>query len=83
MIVYQPVTPATVTYSPVVTPAPVTVYSPVIAPAPTVVYQPSVVATPAVTPYSPVVVTGRPVWVRTKVYVAGQPVRNFLRAITP
>ncbi len=93
VIVYNPVVtttymaPATVTYSPVET---------VVAAAPTVVYSPPVVAAPAVTTYSPVVTTytpvvttytpvvaAQPVIVRPKVYVPGQPVRNFFRAITP
>jgi len=64
--------PAPVTYY---RPAPVTVYSPVVG---TTVYSPVVPATV----YSPVVV-GRPVVVRSKVYVPGQPVRNFFKAITP
>jgi hypothetical protein len=93
VIVYRPVVAApVVTYSPVVT-----TYSAVVAPAPAVVYRPPVVAySPVVTAYSPVVTTyspvvtayapvvaARPVLIRPKVYVAGQPVRNFLRAITP
>lgn len=52
--------------------APVTVFSPVVAAPP--VLPPVVVAT---VPVGPAVV------VRPKVYVQGQPVRNFFRAITP
>lgn len=78
-------------------PAPVTAYSPVTSYAPTVTYSP-VVTSPVVTTYSPVVTsyaapvtTYRPVVtsyytpyvVRTKVFVPGEPVRNFFRAITP
>lgn len=96
VIVYQPVAEPlvvsrpTVAYSPVyveqpvvVARPPVTVYRPV-TPAPRVtVYSPAVPA-PAVVPASPVVVTAaRPVVVRSKVYVPGQPVRNVLRAVTP
>jgi hypothetical protein len=91
VVVYSPVAPA-VSYSPVVT-----TYSPVVTAAPTVVYSPRVVTyspvmttySPVVTSYSPVVsayapvVAARPVLIRPKVYVAGQPVRNFFRAITP
>jgi len=87
---YHPVvTPAgTVVYSPV------TVYRPAAsAVAKIVVPSRPVVTTysPVVTTYSPVVTTyrpvvvyhGVPVVVHPKVYVAGQPVRNLLRAITP
>jgi hypothetical protein len=94
VVVYDPVVPAvvapTVTYAPVVTAPAVTTYAPVIAAPPTVVYRPMVAAySPVVTTYTPVVtgyapvIAGRPVLVRPKVYVAGQPVRNFFRAITP
>lgn len=75
-----------VTYRPTVTysPAPVVAYSPVAptvtyygaAPAPVVAYSP-VVGAPVMVP------VGRPVTVSTKVYVPGQPVRNFFKAITP
>lgn len=88
------VAPATVTYSPVIAAPSVTAYAPVVTVAPTVVYSPPVYsspvyAAPTVTTYSPVVtayspvVAARPVIIRPKVYVPGQPVRNFLRAITP
>jgi hypothetical protein len=91
VVVMQP--PAHVVYSPVVaSPAPVvTAYSPVVVarPAPAIVVHQPVV--PTVT-YRPVVTSfrapayipaGRPVIVRSKVYIPGQPVRNFFRAITP
>jgi len=77
-------------YSPVVTASyymPQTVYyaapasyyvaSPVVAPY--YVASPYVPATVAVAP----LYYGRPVVVRPKVYVAGEPVRNVLRAVTP
>jgi hypothetical protein len=67
VVAYSPVAP-TVTYSPV---APVVAYSPV-------------VAAPAYGVAGPVMVpAGRPVTVSTKVYVPGQPVRNFFKAVTP
>jgi hypothetical protein len=62
--------------------APTVVYSapiPVVPYPPTVVYRPALVAPPPVVAYY----YARPVIVRPKVYVPGQPVRNFLRAITP
>ena len=65
----------------VVAPAPVTV-----APAPVVTYRPVVPTTVYRTAYPvapPPVVTARPVVIDTDVYVPGQPVRNFFRAITP
>lgn len=69
VVAYSPVAP-TVTYSPVA-PAPVVAYSPV-------------VAAPAYGVAAPVMVpAGRPVTVSTKVYVPGQPVRNFFKAVTP
>jgi hypothetical protein len=86
VVVHNPVvTAATVTYAPVVT-----TYSPVVTAAPTVVFTPPVVMysrvvttyAPVVTTYTPVVAARR-VLIRPKVYVAGQPVRNFFRAITP
>ncbi len=75
--------------TPLLAPAPVVTYSvpaPVVTygvPAPVITYRvPSVVAYPP-TIYGPVV-TGYPaVVVRPKVYVPGQPIRNFFRAITP
>jgi hypothetical protein len=74
-----------VTYRPaIVAPAPVVTYSPVIAP--TVTYSPAPVVaySPVVAAPAPVMVpAGRPVVVSTKVYVPGQPVRNFFKAITP
>jgi hypothetical protein len=85
---YRPV--PVVSYSPVIAAsyyAPQTVYY-----APPVPYY---VAAPMATPYyaaSPVVPAavavapvyyGRPVVVRPKVYVPGEPVRNILRAVTP
>ena len=50
--------------------------SPIVAPAPVLVAPPYVWA-------GPPVVYGPGVLVRPKVYVAGQPVRNVLRAVTP
>ena len=65
--------------------------------APTFAYRPQYYAAPPVTAYRPVVAgyaaapvvipgavaVGRPVIVRPKYYVPGQPIRNVLRAITP
>jgi hypothetical protein len=89
-VVYSPVVPAyppvVVHHAPVamtVAPVVVTQYAPTVVnyvpAAPTVVYQPIVTTVPAPV-YVPV---GRPVIVRPKVYVPGQPVRNVFRAITP
>jgi hypothetical protein len=52
---------------------------------PTVTYQPVVVPAPAVVAPAPAVAVpvGPQVTVRPKVYVQGQPIRNFFRAITP
>jgi hypothetical protein len=87
----QPYAPAyaafpTATYVP-----PVTTYRPVVTVnyvQPTVAYSP--VAATAYTPvaYTPAagvttVATGPRVWVKPKVYVEGQPIRNLLKAITP
>ncbi len=76
VVVQRPVT----LYSPVVTSTPMAVVgTPVVANSPpTVTYSPVITYSPTVTysTYSPVVVS-------TKVYVPGQPIRNFLRAITP
>lgn len=92
-VVYSPVVPAypqvvvsvppvVAHYAPVVEygTAPAVAYEPVIPPPPpVVVYRPPVVAYRV-----PVVVgVGPRVVVRPKVYVAGQPVRNIIRAITP
>ena len=41
------------------------------------------VAQPVVPVVQPVVAAGPKVWVHNKVYVQGQPIRNFLTAITP
>lgn len=96
VIYYRPIAepifvapPAVTYYGPVVvqrpavvTRAPVTVYRPVVPEAAVTVYSP-IESAPAVVPASPVLVTGRPVIVRPKVYVRGQPIRNVLRAITP
>ena len=89
-VVYSPVVPA---YPPVVVQsAPVvTAYSPVVVapPAPAVItYRPVVPVVayrPVVTSYGgpAYVPAGRPVVMRTKVYVPGQPVRNLFRAIAP
>lgn len=70
---YSPVT----TYSPVVAET-VTSYSPVVAPSygPIVTYSP-IVTTPVVTSYY------RPVIVRPRYFVPGEPVRNFFRAFGP
>lgn len=78
---YSPV--VTETYSPVVTS-----YSPVVTSYSPVVTSYSPVMTsysPVVTSYSPVVTSYyAPAVVRSKVlYVPGQPVRNFFRAVTP
>ena len=73
---YRPIVtyPRTVRYRvPVVTYRPAVVRYRV----PTTVYQ------PMVTTYSPVLVPAGPWLVRPKIYVAGQPIRNVLRAITP
>jgi len=88
---YRPV--LTETYSPVVTSySPVvTSYSPVVAAPVVTSYSPVVTSySPVVTSYSPVVaapvVTSyyAPAVVRSKLlYVPGQPVRNFFRAVTP
>lgn len=86
---YYAPTPVTA-YSPVTSYAPTVTYSPVVTS--------PVVTSPVVTTYSPVVTTYaapvttyRPVVtsyytpyvVRSKVFVPGEPVRNFFRAITP
>ncbi len=85
----QPVT----TFRPVVVaqPQPVVAYRPVVVAPRRVVtyYAPPVYAAPRyVTNYAPVAapapaVYGRPVVVRTKVYVPGQPIRNALRWVAP
>ncbi len=74
---YAPVVAAPVTtyYAPVVSP-PVTTYY---APAPVTTYYAPAATTVVATP----VVAARPVIIRPKVYIPGQPVRNVLRAITP
>ncbi len=57
------------------------VYRPVVA-----AYTPTYVASPVnyeVPVAQPVVAAGPKVWVHNKVYVQGQPIRNFLTAITP
>jgi len=92
-VVYSPVIPA---YSPVVVQPTqvVTAYSPVVVarPARAVVTYHPFVPPPAVMTYRPLVPSyrapmivgaGRPIIVRPKVYIPGQPVRNILRAITP
>ncbi|MGD0896964.1 MAG: hypothetical protein ABR915_03950 [Thermoguttaceae bacterium] len=80
-----------------VQPAPVVAYYPYVGPpvvGPFVQVQPRYyVASPIVAPApvyaSPYVVAGPPVyygprvWVHPKVYVAGEPVRNVIRAVTP
>ena len=71
-------TPVT-TYAPVVQRPVTTYYAPPVATPVTTYYAPAVTAVPVATP----VVAARPVVVRTKVYIPGQPVRNILRAITP
>jgi len=83
VIVYQPIPQPVVVAAPVV-PAPVVVQRPVVVRQPVTVYRRSVA--PYRTYYAPApapVVVAQPVVVRQKVYVAGQPVRNVLRAITP
>ena len=75
---YAPVAaPYTSYYAPAA--SPYVAYSPVVAPAPYVTYSPTVMTSY----YGPAVVPTYPVVVRTKVYVPGEPVRNFFRAITP
>ena len=81
-VTMMPVQPTpVVTYYPYVAPPvvqygmPYYVASPVIAPAPVVAYPYAVAAPP--------VYYGPRVWVHPKVYVAGRPVRNVLRAVTP
>lgn len=88
-VYYAPAAPVAVAPAPVVTyrptivsaPAPVIAYSPV-AP-PVVAYSPVAPAPVAVAPAPVVYTVGRPVVVSTKVYVPGQPIRNFFKAITP
>ncbi len=63
------------TYAPQQGGAPGTVYRPA-SPAPQVVYQPVMVAGPRY-------VLGRGILGQPKLYVDGQPVRNFLRWLTP
>jgi hypothetical protein len=92
-VAYMPVAAPAVAYY---APAPVVAYSPVVATAyyvPQTVYYsapvPVVVAAPVAAPQyvaPPVAVApvyGRPVVVRPKVYVVGEPVRNVIRAVTP
>jgi hypothetical protein len=86
VVVQRPVVvsgaPVTV-YRPVVPASAVTVYRPAMASAVTV-YSPVVAAPATVVATTPAVVTAaRPIVVRTKVYVPGQPIRNVLRAVTP
>ncbi len=71
--------PIRVKYAPRLTYAPAVTYTPRVAYSPTCVstYRTPVHQTP--TP----VVTGPRVYVRPKVYVEGQPIRNLIRAITP
>ncbi len=67
----------------------VVAYSPAVAPtvayygAPVVAYSPVAPAPMYAAPGPMMVPVGRPVVVSTKVYVPGQPVRNFFKAITP
>lgn len=79
--VYLPAPEVVTTLRPAATVVPsttVTVYQPAAATAPMVTYRPvETVAVPAAIP------VGRPVVIRQKVYVPGQPVRNFFKAITP
>ncbi len=74
-------------YGPVVVPAPVVLSGPVVyAPAPVVAYYraPVVAYYPApVCGPVPAYVAARPVIVRQRVYVPGQPVRNVLRVLAP
>jgi hypothetical protein len=60
--------------APAVAYRPVTTYSPVVAYSPVVSYSPVVAYSPVVTSYA-----YRPVYVRPRYYVPGQPVRNFFR----
>jgi hypothetical protein len=86
---YVPAAPVYYTAPPMYyAPAPAPVYYdlptyyyrvPVYAP-PVYRYYPYVYRTPV---YAPPVVYGPRVWVSPKVYVEGQPVRNFIRAFTP
>ena len=88
VVTYRPVEPVVAVPAPVVTYRPVTtVYA---APAPVIAYrQPVVAYAPALPVYSATTystyptVVARPVVVSQKVYIPGQPVRNFFKAITP
>lgn len=86
--VYSPVAPAMAPMAAPMVPAPAVV-APTIAyyyPAPRIAYRP-VIAAPTVVGYAPAavpaVVAARPIIVRPKIYVPGQPIRNVFRAITP
>jgi hypothetical protein len=94
---YRPIVsaPVVTTYRPVRVYRPITVYDPVVGDLPVATY-PVTTYRPVVTSYSPVVTYSAPVLydpvvtsyyapvvVRSKVFVAGQPVRNFFRAIGP
>ena len=83
---YYASAPVTTYYAPTTTyyaPAPVTSYY---APAPVTSYYAPTTAyyAPTTAYYAPTTAYyGSPYYVRPKVYVAGEPVRNFFRAITP
>ena len=77
-----------VTTSPVITTSTYSTLSPVVSsavvtPAPVVTAAPVVSYRPVVTSYTVPYVAARPVVVSPKVYVPGEPVRNFFRAVTP
>lgn len=70
-------------YRPYYNPPPVFQYQPYyITPPPMYLPPPQPYYPPIYQPY-PTYVYGPRVWVHPKVYVEGQPVRNFFRAITP
>jgi hypothetical protein len=84
---YAPAAPVTSYYAP----APVTsYYAPAVVPttsyyAPTTAYYAPTTAysAPTTAYYAPTTAYYSPYYTRTKLYVAGEPVRNFFRAVTP
>lgn len=83
-----PANPVVTYRAPVAYGAPVVTYRvPVNYGAPVVTYRPPAYVAPAavIAPVAPVVpvMVGRPVIVRPKIYVPGQPLRNLFRAVTP
>jgi hypothetical protein len=83
--VYSPVTPPVVVsdWTPVNEPASVTVYRPILSDQPAGVPQTAVVPAPTSIPLATPIPVGPVVTVRPKVYIQGQPIRNFFRAVTP